>query len=184
MLMRCVATIAVVAFLVSPAFAEKLKLNKEQSKIDFVGSKMEDGKKVDHKGGFKEFKVECDANLEAPDQSKLKVEIDTTSMWSDDAKLTDHLKAPDFFDAKKYPKITFEMTGMEGVGSDSPTLIGKLTMLDKTSELRVPCHASLSDSELILEADFKLDRTKWGMNYGKGKINDEVVIKATLHFER
>jgi polyisoprenoid-binding protein YceI len=57
-------------------------------------------------------------------------------------------------------------------------------MLDKTSELRVPCHASLSDSELILEADFKLDRTKWGMTYGKGKINDEVVIKATLHFDR
>lgn len=184
MLLRCVTTIAVLAFLASPVFAEKLKLNKEQSKIDFVGSKMEAGKKVDHKGGFKEFKVEGDANLEAPDQSKLKVEIDTTSLWSDAEKLTDHLKNPDFFDVKKFPKITFEMTGMEGVGSDSPTLIGKLTMLDKTSELRVPCHASLSDSELILEADFKLDRTKWGMTWGKDKINDEVVIKATLHFDR
>jgi polyisoprenoid-binding protein YceI len=180
MMSRCVATIALLAFLVSPAFAEKLNLNKEQSKIGFVGKKT-DG---EHKGGFKEFKAEGEANLESPDKSKLKVEIETTSLWSDDEKLTDHLKNPDFFDVKKYPKITFEMTGMEGVGSDSPTLIGKLTMLDKTSELRVPCHASLSDSELVLEADFKLDRTKWGMNYGKGKINDEVVIKATLHFDR
>lgn len=180
MLSRCAATIAVLAFLVSPALAEKLNLSKEKSKIGFVGKKA-DG---EHKGGFKEFKVEGDANLEAPEKSKLQIDIDTTSLWSDDEQLTDHLKNPDFFDVKKYPKITFEMTGMEGAGSESPTLIGKLTMLGKTSELRVPCQASLSDSELILEADFNLDRTKWGMTYGKGKIKDEVVIKATLHFER
>lgn len=180
MLLRSIATIALLALLVSPAFAEKLNLNKGESKISFVGKKT-DG---EHKGGFKEFKAEGEANLEAPDKSKLKLEIDTTSLWSDDEKLTEHLKNPDFFDVRKYPKITFELTGMDGVGSDSPTLIGKLTMLDKTADLRVPCHASLSDSELVLDADFKLDRTKWGMTYGKGKINDEVVIKATLHFDR
>jgi polyisoprenoid-binding protein YceI len=180
MLFRSIAAVALMALTVSPALAEKLNLNKGESKITFVGKKT-DG---EHKGGFKEFKAEGEANLEAPDKSKLKIEIDTTSLWSDDEKLTDHLKNPDFFDVKKFPKITFEMTGMEGVGSDSPTLIGKLTMLDKTSELRVPCHASLTDTELVLDADFKIDRTKWGMNYGKGKINDEVVIKASMVFDR
>ena len=180
MLFRSAATVALMAFLVSPAFAEKLNLNKGESKISFVGKKT-DG---EHKGGFKEFKAEGEANLEAPEKSKLKLEIDTTSLWSDDDKLTEHLKNPDFFDVKKFPKITFEMTSLEGAGGDSPTLVGKLTMLDKTTELKVPCRASLTDSELVLDADFKLDRTKWGMTYGKGKINDEVVIKATLHFDR
>jgi polyisoprenoid-binding protein YceI len=180
MLLRSIATVALLAFVASPALAEKLNLNKKESKISFVGKKT-DG---EHKGGFKEFKAEGEANLEAPDKSKLKIEIDTTSLWSDDEKLTDHLKNPDFFDVKKYPSITFEMTGMEGVGSESPTLIGKLTMLGQTSELKVPCQASVTDSELVLDADFKLDRTKWGMTYGKGKINEEVVIKATMHFDR
>lgn len=180
MLFRSIALVATLAFVASPAFAEKLTLDKEKSKIDFVGKKADGA----HKGGFKEFKVDAEANVDAPDKSKLKLEIDTTSLWSDDEKLTEHLKNPDFFDVRKYPKITFEMTGMEGVGTESPTLIGKLTMLDKTSELKVPCRASMNDSEIVLEADFKLDRTKWGMNYGKGKIKDEVEIKATLHLER
>jgi polyisoprenoid-binding protein YceI len=180
MLFRSIALVAMLALVASPALAEKLTLDKEKSKIDFVGKKTDGA----HKGGFKAFKVDAEANVDAPDKSKLKLEIDTTSLWSDDEKLTEHLKNPDFFDVRKYPKITFEMTGMEGVGTDSPTLIGKLTMLDKTAELKVPCRASMNDSEIVLEADFKLDRTKWGMAYGKGKINDEVEIKATLHLER
>jgi polyisoprenoid-binding protein YceI len=42
----------------------------------------------------------------------------------------------------------------------------------------------VSDSGIVLTAEFKLDRTKWGMSYGKGKINDEVDITANLHFNR
>lgn len=180
MLFRSIVAVLACAWLIAPAQAESLKLVKDKSKIDFVGKKT-DGS---HKGGFKEFKVEADANVDAPEKSKLKIEIETKSLWSDDEKLTDHLKNPDFFDVRKYPTIKFEMTGMEGVGTDAPTLIGKLTMLEKTYDLRVPCKATMSDSEIILEADFKLDRTKWGMNYGAGKINNEVEIKSKLHFDR
>jgi polyisoprenoid-binding protein YceI len=35
-----------------------------------------------------------------------------------------------------------------------------------------------------LTAEFKLDRTKFGMEYGKGKINDEVEVTASLAFKR
>ncbi|MEX0818184.1 MAG: YceI family protein, partial [Pirellulaceae bacterium] len=135
-------------------------------------------------GGFKKFDAKANADFEAPENSSLNVEIDTNSLWSDNPKLTNHLKNPDFFDVRKYPKITFESTklvpGKEGKGS----IIGKLTMLGETKEIKIPVKSEVTDEQIIVDADFMLDRTKWGMNYGQGKVNNEVSVKAHLVFKR
>jgi polyisoprenoid-binding protein YceI len=36
------------------------------------------------------------------------------------------------------------------------------------------------DGVLTLTADFKIDRTRWGMTYGKGMIDNDVAIKVAL----
>lgn len=178
--MRLLFAMALVIGFVSSTFAETWTLNAEKSKIDFVGKKPEGA----HKGGFKSFKAEAKADLQNPQEGSLKLEIQTDSLWSDDAKLTEHLKNPDFFDVRKYPKITFESTAIEAASEDDVKLVGKLTMLDKTVEIKVPCKAVLGEGTAELRTEFKLDRTKFGMSYGKGKINDEVEIVATLSFKR
>lgn len=164
----------------SPAWAEEWKLDAEKSKIDFVGKKPDGA----HKGGFKTFKAEAKADLESPQNGSFKMEIETESLWSDDPKLTEHLKNPDFFDVRKFPKITFETTAIDAASEDNVQLIGKMTMLGKTVEMKVPCKATITEGTATLKAEFKLDRTKFGMNYGKGKINDEVEINATMTFKR
>jgi polyisoprenoid-binding protein YceI len=180
MFIRCFSLVVVLSWLAVPSFAQTLKLNKEKSKIDFVGKKTDGA----HKGGFKVFSTEAKADMDAPENSSLKIEIETDSLWSDDAKLTDHLKNPDFFNVRKYPKIVFESTKIEVDGDESATMTGKLTMLDKTVEIKVPCKTSLGETGITLNAEFKLDRTQFGMSYGKGKINDEVEIDCTLQFDR
>ena len=166
-------------FALSPAYAENWTLDAEKSKIDFVGKKPDGA----HKGGFKGFKSEVKADLENPQNGSMKLEIEAESLWSDDPKLTEHLKNPDFFDVKKYPTIKFESTKIDMQGEEG-TITGKLTLLDKTIEVKVPVKAEVSDSSVKVIADFKIDRTKWGMNYGKGKIDDEVSLKAELVFAR
>lgn len=164
----------------SQVLAESVTLDKEASKIEFVGSKS-DGK---HDGGFKKFDAKANADFEAPENSSLNVEIDTNSLWSDNQKLTNHLKNPDFFDVRKYPKITFESTkvvpGEEGKGK----IVGKLTMLGETKEIEIPVKTEVTEQQITVNADFKLDRTKWGMNYGQGKVNNDVAVKAHLVFKR
>ncbi len=160
--------------------ADVLKLNKEKSKIGFVGKKT-DGK---HEGGFKEFTAEANANWDDPSKSTLQIDIDTGSLWSDNDGLTNHLKNPDFFDVRKYKSIKFQSTKIEHESETSAKITGKLTLLDKTEEIVVPCKVEVSDTAVIVEADFKIDRTKWGMNYGTEKINKEVDITATLTFKR
>ena len=47
------------------------------------------------------------------DHLGLDVTIATNSIFSDNEKLTAHLKAPDFFDVKRFPKATFTSTKIE-----------------------------------------------------------------------
>jgi polyisoprenoid-binding protein YceI len=173
--------IATTAFLLfaAPSFGQEVKLNKEKSKIDFLGKKA-DGK---HAGGFKDFSADAKVNWESPEKSTLTIEIKTDSLWSDDAKLTDHLKNPDFFDVKKFGTIKFESTKIES-GETEGKITGKLTMLGKTGEITVPTKVEVADGALIIKAEFKVTRSKWGMTYGIPKVNDDVEITATLHYDR
>lgn len=176
--------VAVSAFQVQAA--ENLALDADKSKIEFVGKKT-DGK---HVGGFKSFKAKAVADFEQPAASKLEIVIDTPSIWSDNDKLTNHLKNPDFFDVRKHPKITFTSTKIsttgEGTaaGEETATISGDLTMLGKTVPVTIPAKVDVSDEQVQITATFKLDRTKWGMNYGVGNIENDVDVKATLVFTR
>ncbi len=160
--------------------AETLTLDTEKSKINFLGKKS-DGQ---HAGGFKSFTVEAEADFDEPTNGKLVIEIATASLWSDNAKLTNHLKNPDFFDIRKYPKIVFTATEIDPQSETEAKIIGDLKMLDKTASLAVPCRVTVTDDVVELVAKFKLDRTVWGMDYGTGNIENDVEIDAKFVLKR
>lgn len=161
--------------------ADGLTPNMEKSKIEFVGHKP-DGS---HKGGFKKFELVAKADFNDPSKSSLNIVIDTESLWSDDDKLTEHLRSEDFFNVKKYPKVTFESSKIVHSNEQGKAkIVGKFTMLGKTEEVEVPVDVEVTDENMKVVAKFKIDRTKWGMVYGKGKINDEVDIVAEFVFNR
>jgi polyisoprenoid-binding protein YceI len=168
----------------SSAGAEELALVKESSKIEFVGSKPEG----QHKGGFKAFEVNAIADFETPGRSSINIQIDTTSLWSDDDRLTNHLKSPDFFDVRKHPAITFESTEIVPKEGDDEqpraTIKGTMEMLGKAVAVEIPAEVTVSENSIRLQANFTIDRTQWGMSYGQGKINNAVKISTDFTFKR
>jgi polyisoprenoid-binding protein YceI len=160
--------------------AVPLKLDSEKSKITFVGKKA-DGQ---HEGGFKKFTVDAQADVDSPDKSSINIEIATEGLWADNPMLEAHLKNADFFDVRKYPKITFESTKIVHMDGGKAEITGKLTMLGKTNELKVPVSVEATEQTVHLTGDFMLDRTKWGMTYGEGKVNKEVQVKVDFMFAR
>lgn len=161
--------------------AEELKLDLEKSKIGFVGGKP-DGTK--HEGGFKKFEAKAMADFEDATKSSLSIKIKTESLWSDAEKLTAHLKNPDFFDVRKYPEAVFTSTSIEPHGEGSGSIKGKLKMLAKEVEIEFPIKVEMDGSMIKISGEFKIDRTKWGMNYGEGKINKDVELNVELAFKR
>ena len=101
------------------------------------------------------------------------------SLYSDDPKLTGHLKTNDFFGVRSNPKSKFVSTKVEKDG-DGYKVSGKLTLVGKTKEVTFPAKITASAGKLTLTSSFKIDRTAWGMTYGKGKIDDEASIGVTV----
>ena len=174
---RTLFALAAAGLVAAPALAAEVKypLTGENTKITFTGFKP-GGK---HDGGFKT--VTGSAVVADGDLTKLKieVEIDCTSLFSDDEKLTSHLKSPDFFGVKDNPKATFKSTKIEKTDKGY-TVTGDLTMLGKTKAVSFPATVAATADTFTLAADTKIDRTQWGMTFGKGKIDDEVALKLAV----
>src|SRR5207302_6016271 len=73
-------------------------------------------------------------NGEEPTLSSVQVEIDPSSVNTDDARRDGHLRSPDFFDVEQFPKISFKSTRIQGT-RDELKLIGDLTIRDQPREV-------------------------------------------------
>jgi polyisoprenoid-binding protein YceI len=153
----------------------KFTLTGENSKVEFTGTKPE-GK---HDGGFKKLSGTASVTGSDPATAKIEVTIDTTSLYSDDPKLTGHLKSPDFFDVKTNPTAKFASSRIEKEG-DKYKITGELTLNGKKKEISFPARLAIEGGALKLDSEFKINKGDFGMNYGKGKISDEVTIKVKV----
>jgi len=68
----------------------------------------------------------------APENSNLTINAKTDSLWTHVDKLTEHLKAEDFFNAAKFPEMTFTTTSVEKTGDTTGKITGDLTIKDVT----------------------------------------------------
>jgi polyisoprenoid-binding protein YceI len=166
------------ALLLAPlmAGAADFALSEKNTTIKFLGTKP-GGK---HDGGFKS--VTGSASVEKDDLTTLKVtvDIDVTTLYSDNAKLTNHLKSPDFFGVKTNPKAKFVSTKVEKSGEEYK-VTGDLTMIGQTKAVTFPARIALKDGALSLSSTFNIDRTQWGMTYGRGKVDDEVKLTVSVN---
>ncbi len=152
----------------------KATISAENTSLGFVGSKPNG---ESHTGGFGEFSGTIEMDGET--LKKIAVEIQTASLFTDAAGLTTHLKNTDFFSVNQYPTAKFESTSIEGSG-DAYTVKGNLTLLAETKEISFPVTAGVTDGQLKLNGEFKINRMDFGMNYGPDKINADVDLKIEV----
>lgn len=148
-----------------------------ESKIEFTGSKITGS----HSGGFSAFTgaiYVADGKIVSPS----KIEIDMESTWSDNGKLTGHLKNADFFDVPTFPTSSFALTSIEE-SADGHNITGDLTLHGVTKSISFAAKVGVSDSQVTLSAEFFIKRYDFDIVY-KGKVDDlirdEVVIKLDV----
>lgn len=148
------------------------------SKIGFVGSKITGS----HDGGFASFEGGIELVQNDPEQSRIHVAIDTTSLWADNPKLTEHLKSADFFDVASHPTAEFSSTAIVAEG-EGYRVTGNLLLHGVEKSISFPASIEVLDDSIVASAEFSIKRFDFGIAY-KGKaddlIRDEVVIKLDL----
>jgi len=150
-------------------------LTGDNTTIEFVGAKP--GKK--HTGGFKKVTGKATANAADPTSLKVTLDIDMTSTYSDDPKLTSHLMTPDFFGVKSNPTSKFVSSKIEKKG-DEYLINGNLTLNGKTAPVTIPAKISVANSQLNVTGAFKIDRNEWGISYGKGIVEKDVILTVKV----
>jgi polyisoprenoid-binding protein YceI len=152
------------------------------------------------RGNFNKF----EGQFEGPDDDvtkttgELKVEVaslDTRTEMRDN-----HLRSADFFEAEKYPYITFKLNRVEPVDDETFKVHGDLTIKDVTKPIvlnatlegRTPDAFTGGKERLGISARGQLNRLDFGLNWDgiagavpiashniKIEIEAEIVVKAT-----
>lgn len=159
-----------------PIEAGTVDLNPEDVRIDFVGSKP-DGSS--HTGGFRQFSGSIQVNPETKAPTSIAVTIETDSIYTDNERLTGHLKTPDFFDVRQYPEATFQSTAIES-SSDGVLVTGDLTLHGVTNSISFPSQVEVTDKGLMLTSEFTIDRLAFGMDYQPDGINKDVALTVSV----
>jgi len=174
--MRLIAGLVALSLSAGLVLAEtKFTLDGRNTKIEFTGTKANGS----HDGGFKTVKGTATATGKDPSTLKITADIDTASLYSDNPKLTGHLKSADFFNVKKYPKATFT-TKKIAKATKGYTVTGDLTLLGKTKSVSFPAQITVDDKKLSLTGDATINRRDFGMTYGKGMVDDDVKLRIKV----
>lgn len=88
-------------------------------------------------GRFNKFSGNFTFDDKNPDASKVKVEIDTTSIDTNHAERDKHLRAGDLLDTDMFPTATFESTSVKASGPDKAKITGNLTLHGVTKEITI-----------------------------------------------
>ena len=121
-------------------------------------------------GSFRGFEGSLVASKADLSDASIKFSVDVNSVNTDNERRDGHLKSDDFFNAEKFPKMTFVSKSFKPLGGNKYKLTGDLTIRDvtKTVEFDVTYGGQINTGRGI-KAGFKarttIDRLQYGLKY-------------------
>ena len=117
------------------------------------------------RGGFRDFSATLSGDSLAGSAKVASVDVK-------DEQLNGHLQTPDFFDAERYPEITFRATELSRNEDDTVTGKGELTIKGITRPITLrgsiapaPATDPFGRERLGLKLESEIDRTDYGVNW-------------------
>jgi polyisoprenoid-binding protein YceI len=141
-----------------------------------------------HDGGFEIFEGAVYRDGDAV--TGVDLTIDATSIWSDNDRLTGHLKSADFFEVETYPEASFRADTFEPItpadsvewAEATHRVGGVLTMRGQSNRITFPARIAVTDDAVEADADFLIERSRWGLTY-PGKPDDLIQEEVRLKFD-
>lgn len=117
------------------------------------------------RGSFRDFEATLDG-------SGLSGSAKVGSVDVKDEQLNGHLQSPDFFDAERYPEVTFKATELSRTDGDGVSAKGELTIKGVTHPITLegtvspaPTTDPFGREKIGLTLKSEIDRTEYGINW-------------------
>ena len=124
------------------------------------------------KGSFSGLTGTLMENAADPSLSSIEASIEVASIATGDAQRDGHLKSADFFEAEKYPQMTFKSTRVERKGEGEYRVTGDLTIHGVTKPVTfevdgptAPGKDPWGNTRIGLSATTKINRKDFGLNW-------------------
>ena len=132
-------------------------------------------------GRFGKFSGEINYDDKNPSAWSTQATIDAASIDTNNDKRDGHLKSGDFFDAAKYPVITFKSTGVKNINGGKAQLMGMLMMhgVEKPVTLDLEVGGVVTEKGMTkagFEATTKINRKDFGVSYNKTLDNGGLAV--------
>jgi polyisoprenoid-binding protein YceI len=143
-----------VALLLAPpgAFAETYKIDAAHSRIAFSLHQFVSTVR----GDFHRFSGTIEVDLDHPERSSVIARISIASIDTKIQKRDHHLLSPEFFDAAKFPEITFKSRSVKQTDENSGDILGDFTMHGVTKPMTLHVKLAAPPSNETLPG-----RTRW-----------------------
>ena len=147
-------------------------------------------------GQFKSFDGNIEFSKDDLSDANINFSIDAASISTDNEGRDKHLRSDDFFNAEKFPKITFVGKSIKKVAGKKFKLVGDFTIRDVTKSitLDVVYNGSIKDPWGNTKAGFKITgelnrfdyNLKWNnlMEAGGAVVGKEVTITVNLELSK
>lgn len=172
---KTIVVALVVALGITTATAQDKKINVSKSKISWVGKKVtgEHAGTINFKDGVLNFKS---GKLTGGSFTVDMTSINVTDLKAGEGKekLEGHLKADDFFGTAKHATSKLVFKSVKEKSAGVYTVTADLTIKNITK----PVTFDLKTDKNSATTAFKVDRTKYGIEYGSGSIFDGLGDKA------
>ncbi|WP_010111411.1 YceI family protein [Acinetobacter sp. P8-3-8] len=121
-----------------------------------------------------------------PANSSVNVTIPLSSLNTNVKALDEHLKNADFFNAEKYPTITFKSTKVQAVGKNKYKITGNLTVKDVTKPVVLDAvlnkqgvHPMTKAQSIGFNATTSFDRSAFGVGAYVPNVGDKITVNIT-----
>ncbi len=163
------------------------KLDKAHAKLRFTITHLTVSE-VD--GWFKSFDAKVISSKDDFSDAIVEMTAEVNSINTDNGERDTHLKSPDFFDAEKYPSITFKSKTFKKTGVNNYKVTGDITIhgITKTIELTAVGKTGTNPMTKKTIAGFKVTGTLNRLDFGIGTsmpammLGEEVQITANAEF--
>jgi polyisoprenoid-binding protein YceI len=124
-----------------------------------------------------------------PHKSSADVTIQTASVETGTPDRDNHLRSGDFFEAEKYPEITFRNARVLSQKGTEFTVVGDLTIKDVTREVELALELDgvvkdpWGGTRLAVTASTEVDREDWGMTWNAALEAGGVVVSKKVRIE-
>jgi len=141
------------------------------------------------RGRFASFAGRLEAAEDDPSNSQAEGTVRVRSIDTGDPARDEHLRSADFFDAERYPEITFKSTQVRHIDGGTYRIVGGLTIKDVTREVEVDAKVEgtaedpWGNERVGISIQGAINRTDFGLSWQKKLETGGVLVGEEVKIE-